>query len=72
MKNLLTALEYLKNNDKNGNYMDILEEIEEGALTITDAKTECADILKKWLVENVELTDYITRYQINHVINIIK
>lgn len=72
MKRLLQALEYLQNCDKNGNYMDILEEIEYGTTTIQNSKIECISILERWLVEDVELTDYITRNQIDYVINIIK
>ena len=54
MKNLTKTLYYLQNNDKNGNYMDIIDEIEEGILTVTEAKNECITILKRWLDEEVE------------------
>lgn len=72
MKDLLETLYYLQNNDKNGNYMEILEEIEEGVLTVTEAKNECVEILERWLDENIEGKNFIARHQINEIINIIK
>lgn len=72
MTNLIKVLYYLQQNDGNGNYMDILDEIEDGTLTITEAKLECIDILTRWTTENVEENDIVTRYKINEMINIIK
>ena len=72
MTNLIKVLYYLQQNDGNGNYMDILDEIEADTLTITDAKLECIAILQRWLTENVEENDIVTRYKINELINIIK
>lgn len=59
MKKIIEVLEYLQNNDKNGNYMDILDEIEEGALSITGAKLECITILQRFYGECIASDNYL-------------
>lgn len=57
MKNLIKAIKYLQVNDSNGTYVDILEEIENGELTIEEGKAECISILERWQEENLGSTD---------------
>lgn len=57
MENLKNVISYLQTNDKNGSYYEILEEIENGELTIENAKDECIQILSQWQNENLAPTD---------------
>lgn len=59
MENLLNTLSYLQNNDKNGTYMDMLDEIEDGTLTIKDAKLECITILQGLYNECIEGNNFM-------------
>lgn len=54
MDNLNNAIEFLEQVDKNGNYHDIISEIENKDLTVTEAKAEIIEILQRWYNETVE------------------
>ena len=72
MKELKNVIEYLQDADKNGNYTDILQEIHEGDLSITDAKIECIAILKRWQVEEIAPNDIKTYNRLQNLIDSIK
>ena len=54
MKKLINTIEYLQHNDQNGTYYEMLEEVENGTLTLTEAKIECITILQRLYNECVE------------------
>ena len=57
MKNLKNAISYLAMNDRNGNYEEIVKEVEIGEITLEQAKKEVADILNRWIDENLAPSD---------------
>lgn len=68
MENLLKVLEYLQNNDKNGNYMEMLEEIEDGTLTVKDAKQIVRIVLMNWYNNNLTDKDIVERARIKSML----
>lgn len=72
MKELKNVIKYLQDADKNGNYADILQEIQQGDLSITDAKNECIAILERWQVEEIAPTDTETHNRLQNLIDSIK
>ncbi len=58
MKKLINAIEYLQQNDQNGLHYEILEEVENGTLTLVDAKIECITILQRLYNECVESDNF--------------
>ena len=70
MKKLINVIEYLQQQDSNGNYTDILDEINDGIITIDDGKKECFNILNRWKGEQVD--DMIIMNQIDSMIELIK
>ena len=72
MKALSNVIEYLQDADKNGNYADILQEILNGELSITDARLECITILKRWQLEEVAPSDTKTYNRLENLIDSIK
>ena len=57
MKNLKNAISYLAMNDRNGNYEEIIKEVEAEEITLEQARKEVADILKRWIDENLAPSD---------------
>ena len=68
MKNLKNAIDYLSMNDSNGNYNEIVKEVEAGEITLESAKREVADILNRWLNENLAPSDIKDRQAMENLI----
>ena len=68
MKNLKNAISYLAMNDRNGNYEEIVKEVEIGEITLEQAKKEVADILNRWIDENLAPSDIKDRQIMENLI----
>lgn len=63
MNKLTNVINYLQHNDRNGTYEDMIEEIENGELTIEEARECCIDTLKQWQEDNINDIKYYNRFQ---------
>lgn len=63
MDKLTNVINYLQHNDQNGTYEDMIEEIENGELTIAEAREYCIDTLKQWQEDNINDIKYYNRFQ---------
>ena len=68
MKTLRNAINYLTTNDRNGNYEEIIEEVETEEITLEQAKKEVADILSRWIDENLAPSDIKDRQAMENLI----
>ena len=68
MKTLKSAIDYLSMNDRNGNYEEIIKEVEADEITLEQAKKEVADILKRWIDENLAPSDIKDRQIMENLI----
>ena len=68
MKNLKNAISYLAMNDRNGNYEEIIKEVEADEITLEQAKKEVADILNRWIDENLAPSDIKDRQTMENLI----
>ena len=68
MKNLKNTINYLTMNDRNGNYEEIIKEVEADEITLEQAKKEVADILKRWIDENLAPSDIKDRQTMENLI----
>lgn len=48
---LITLTDFLQENDVNGTYSEIIEEVENEELTVDEGIEECQEILQRWLEE---------------------
>ena len=68
MKNSKNTINYLTMNDRNGNYEEIIKEVEADEITLEQAKKEVADILKRWIDENLAPSDIKDRQTMENLI----
>lgn len=72
MRNLVKVMMFLQQNDSNGSYTDVLDEIADGDKTVEEVKEEFKEVLILWYNENTTEADTHQRKVITHMLGLLK